>query len=206
MAAKIFDDLLLKGIRSGQVPARTKAARDWYREQAKGVARSNFQDKELKFIREMGTDRYENRFRIGHMYMFAYNPKHKDTLPYYDRFPLIFPINRAKGGFLGINFHYLPLQLRARLMDALYNVASNDNFDETTKLRASYSLLNGASQYKEFKPTVKHYLADHVVTRLVYINPTEWDVALFLPTENFVGANRTKVWEDSRKIIRGGRP
>ena len=203
MAAKIFDDMLLKGIRSGQVPARTQAARDWYRNQSKMVKKSDVQ--EMKLIRQMGSDRYESRFRIGHMYMFAYNPKHKDTLPYYDRFPLIFPINKAKGGFLGINFHYLPLQLRSKLMDALYDVASNDKFDETTKLRSSYSILSGASKYKEFAPTIKHYLTKHLVTKPVYIHPTEWDVALFLPTESFVGANKTKVWQDSRKIIRGSR-
>lgn len=203
MAAKIFDDLLLQGIRSGQVPARTKDARDWYREQAKSVARSKIQEERL--IRQMGTDRYENRFRIGHMYMFIYDPKHKETLPYYDRFPLIFPINRAKGGFLGINFHYLPLQLRAKLMDSLYDVSSNDRYDETTKMRISYNILNGASRYKEFKPTVKHYLTSQIRTRLVYINPAEWDIALFLPTERFEKASRTQVWADSRKIIRGNR-
>lgn len=201
MAAKIFDDLLLKGIRAGQVPARTQAAREWYRDQAKGVSRS--QIKETQLIREMGTDRYESRMRIGHMYMFVYDPKHKDTLPYYDRFPLIFPINKAKGGFLGMNFHYLPLNLRARLMDALYDVASNDKFDETTKIRSSYSILSGASKYKEFKPTIKHYLTTNIRTRLVYINPAEWDIALFLPSERFEGASKTAVWADSRKIIRG---
>jgi hypothetical protein len=201
MAAKIFDDILLKGIRSGQVPARTQSAREWYRDQAQGVARSKIQ--EDRFIRQMGTERYENRFRLGHMYMFLYDPKHKETLPYYDRFPLIFPINRAKGGFLGINFHYLPLPLRAKLMDALYDVATNDKFDETTKIRTSYSILNGASKYKEFKPALKHYLVDHVRTRLIYLNPSEWDIALFLPTERFEGASKTKVWQESRKIIRG---
>ena len=203
MAAKLFDDLLLKGIRSGQVPARTKEARDWYRDQAKGVARSSIQEDRL--IRQMGVDRYENRFRLGHMYMFVYDPKHKDTLPYYDRFPLIFPINKAKGGFLGMNFHYLPLQLRAKLMDSLYDVTANDKFDETTKMRVSYDILSGASKYKEFKPTVKHYLSSQVRTRLVYINPSEWDIALFLPTERFEKASKTQVWADSKKIIRGGR-
>lgn len=201
MTAKVFDDILLKGIRSGQIPARTKSARDWYRDQASGIARSRIQETSL--IKSMGTDRYENRFRLGHMYMFLYDPKHKDTLPYYDRFPLIFPINRAKGGFLGINFHYLPLPLRAKLMDALYDTISNDKFDETTKLRASYNILNGVSKYKEFKPTVKHYLTDHIRTRLVYINPAEWDIALFLPTERFEGASKTQVWRESRKIARG---
>ena len=37
--AAIFDDILLKGIRSGKAPARTDAARTWYRDQAKGVTR-----------------------------------------------------------------------------------------------------------------------------------------------------------------------
>lgn len=201
MAAKVFDDILLKGLRSGQVPARTQAARDWYREQAKQIRKSEVRETQL--IREMGRDRYESRFRIGHMYMFGYDPKHKDTLPYFDRFPLIFPINKAKGGFLGINFHYLPLPLRAKLMDSLYDVASNDRYDENTKLRLSYGVLSGASKYKEFKPTIKHYLSNHVRTRLVYVHPTEWDVAIFLPTAQFEGATQTKVWADSRRIIRG---
>lgn len=200
MPAKIFDEILLRGIRSGQLPARSQSARDWYRDQAQRIKRSDINE---TIIMRESRDRYENRFRIGHMYMFIYNPKHKDTLPYYDRFPLIFPINRAKGGFLGINMHYLPYQLRAKLMDALYDVASNDRFDESTKIRASYGVLSGASKYREFKPTVKHYLSNHVVSRLVHINPVEWDVALFLPVEKFVGANRTQVWADSRKTIRG---
>lgn len=201
MVAKVFDDILLRGIRSGQVPARTESARQWYRDQAKQVRKSEVQ--EMQLIRQMGTERYENRFRLGHMYMFLYDPKHKETLPYYDRFPLIFPINRAKGGFLGINMHYLPLQLRAKLMDALYDNVTNDRFDETTRLRASYNTLNAASKFKEFRPTVKHYLNNHIRSRLVYVNPTEWDIALFLPTARFVGATQNQVWQDSRKIIRG---
>jgi len=202
MAAKVFDDLLLKGVRAGQIPARTQEARNWYRDQAKGVARAGVDENRL--IRQMGSERYENRFRLGNMYMFVYDPKHKETLPYYDRFPLIFPINRAKGGILGINLHYLPPQLRAKLMDAIYDVANNERYDETTKVKLSYNILNGASRYKEFKPCVKHYLASQLRTRLVYVNPTEWDIALFLPTERFEKSSRSKVWQDSRKIIRGG--
>lgn len=196
--AKIFDDLLLKGIRSGQVPARTSTARQWYRDQAKQAGKIN----ETTFFRQ-STDRYENRFRIGHMYMFYYNPKHKATLPYYDRVPLIFPINKAKGGFLGINFHYLPFKLRAKLMDSLYDVATNDKYDENTKLNVSYRILNGATKYKEFQPTVKHYLTDHIVSKLVHINSSEWDIALFLDIARFEKATQTQVWADSRKIIRG---
>lgn len=201
--AKIFDDILLKGIRAGQLPARNSSARVWYREKAKEVGKIN----ETSFFKTAEKDRFKNsgQFRIGSMYMFYYDPKHKDTLPYYDRVPLIFPINRAKGGFLGINFHYLPLKLRAKLMDSLYDTISNDRYDETTKLNISYRILNGSAQYREFKPAVKHYLFEHVRSRLLYVNPTEWDIALFLNIARFEKATQTQVWEDSKKIIRGTR-
>ena len=201
MVAKVFDDILLRGVRSGQIPARTDAAREWYRQQAKDTTKTKANPEKL--IKEMAPDRAKQRFLLGQMYMFNYLPKHKDTLPYYDRFPLIFPINKAKGGFLGINMHYLPPILRAKLMDELYTVLTNKAFDETTRLSASYKVLNGAAKFKEFQPTIKHYLNAHVRTKPAYINPSEWDIALFLPTQQFVGATASQVYADSRKIVRG---
>jgi len=200
--AKVFDNILAQGIRAGQVPARTKAAREWYRDQAKMVTKTTVESK--RFVAEMRKeDRMRTRMRIGNMYMFIYDPKHKETLPYYDTFPLVFPINKAEGGFLGLNMHYLPPMLRAKLMDALYDVASNDKFDETTRLRINYDILNSVSKFRFFAPTVKHYLNSHMRSQLMYVNPSEWDIALFLPSQRFVGANTNKVYADSRKIIRG---
>ena len=205
--AAIFDELLLKGIRAGQIPARTAAARDWYRDQAKQIARTarnrSQADKVIREIRKDQDRRQDSRFIMGNMYLFAYDPKHKETLPYYDRFPLIFPINKAKGGFLGINMHYLPPILRAKLMDQLYTTLNNKNFDETTRLQASYKILNSAAKFKEFAPCVKHYLNAHVRTKPAYINPTEWDIALFLPMQKFVGATANQVYADSRRTVRG---
>lgn len=197
--AKLFDEILKKGIDEGQIPARTKIAREWYRKQAKSVGKIN----ETSFFKTTTHDHFHNRFKIGHMYMFYYDPKHKDTLPYYDRVPLIFPISKAKGGFLGINFHYLPLDVRAKLMNALYDITNNKKYDETTKLRITYSILESATKFRMFKPAIKHYLTQHVRSRLMYIHPTEWDVALFLNIAKFQGATQTQVWADSKKIIRG---
>lgn len=205
--AALFDDILLKGIRAGQIPARTAAAREWYREQAREITRTTKNrtqgDKVIRELRGDNERRQDTRFLMGNMYLFSYDPKHKETLPYYDRFPLIFPINKAKGGFLGINMHYLPPILRAKLMDQLYTVLNNKNFNETTRLQASYKILNGASKFKEFAPCVKHYLNAHVRSKPAYINPSEWDIALFLPMQKFVGASANKVYADSRKAIRG---
>jgi hypothetical protein len=34
---------------------------------------------------------------------------------------------------------------------------------------------------------------------------SEWEIAIFLPTEKFVGANKTKVWRESKKMVTGYR-
>jgi len=199
----MFDDILLKGIRAGQVPGRTQDARQWYRDQAKALPKKNQTDRLIRELRTDSNRRQDTRFLLGNMYLFAYDPKHKETLPYYDRFPLIFPINKAKGGFLGINLHYLPPPFRAKLMDELYTVMNNKAFNDTTRLTANYKILNSTTKFKAFKPCIKHYLNAQVRSKPAYINPTEWDVALFLPTQKFVGATATQVYADSRKIIRG---
>ncbi len=201
--AQIFSDILAKGVRRGEMPARTQTARDWYRNAAKGMtmvtAEQIISDTKKKNTRAS----VSNEGQIGQMMLFQYEAKYKDTLPYYDRFPLIFPINIVKGGFMGINMHYLPPKLRAQLMDALYTVSSNKRYDEKTILNLSYDILNGASKFRLFKPTIKKYLTRQVRSRFIKIEASEWDIALFLPLQNFVGASSQKVYADSRKIIRG---
>ena len=193
----IFDTILTKGVRAGQIPARTESAREWYRNSAQEYKRID----ETKLMKG-GNERLTSRVMVGSMYMYYYDPKHKATLPYYDRFPLVFPYKKVPGGFMGINMHYLPLNYRAKLMDALYDVANNDKYDETTKLKFNYNVLNGASKYKYFAPCVKHYLTDQVRSRFLYVYPSEWDIALFLPTQRFVGATKEKVWKDSINTVR----
>jgi len=198
MPARLFDEILADGIRRGQIPARERKAREWYRDAA-----TRFTTVDENKMMKSDRDRLTTNPQYGSMYFFIYDAKHKQTLPYWDRFPLIFPFEDAPGGFRGLNMHYLPLPLRAKLMDALYDVSSNDRFDETTKLKLNYQTLKSASQYKYFKPTVHHYLSSHLKSRFLYIYPSEWDIALWLPLERFQKADKERVWKDSREIIRG---
>jgi len=195
--ATLFDDLLVKGVRAGQIPARTQAARTWFRDVAKATSKGRSDPSRLL----ANHDKKSNTPLTGRMYHFFYDPKGKATLPYYDRFPLIFMVGPAKGGFYGINLHYLPPTLRAKLMDALYNIVTNTKYDESTKLNLSYNVLKGASRFKLFKPTFKHYLSAHVQSKFMQINSTDWDIALMLPTQRFTGASAQKVYSDSRKMV-----
>lgn len=194
----IFDNILIQGARQGIIPARTVAARDWYRSAA-GKLMSNI----TPGVFEKRTDeaRKVSSMEFGYMYAFKYDPKTKNDLPYYDTFPLIFPVRMDSDGFLGINFHYLPPVLRAKLMDALYSTLTNKKYDDTTKLKISYSILQSASKYRFFKPMLKKYLRSQVRSQFLEVQVNEWDIAIFLPTESFRKADTGRVWEDSRKKI-----
>ena len=203
--ATVFDDILLRGVRKGELPGRTQRSRDWFRQQAKTSGANKLKTGDVTdFNKNVGLkdyDRFKNRTSIGEMFFFNYDPKHKATLPYYDRFPLIFKVQNSAGGFEVLNLHYLPHVLRARLMDALYSTATNKRYDASTKLGLSYGLLRSATKYKEFKPTYKKYLNKNVRSRFIKINASEWDIALFLPVERFEKASKTKVWGESRRAI-----
>lgn len=194
--ATVFDTIITQGVRAGQIPARTNVAREWFRETAGKMNRIN----ERELMRGEAS-RMTTQPLLGSMYMFYYDPKYKEELPYYDRFPLIFPYQKVKGGFMGLNLHYLPLQLRAKLMDGLYDYANNTRYDESTKLKMNYELLTRASKLHWFKPCIKHYLTQHVQSKFMYVYPSEWDIALFLPTERFVKAKKNQVWMDSKRML-----
>jgi hypothetical protein len=135
---------------------------------------------------------------FGRLNMFFYDPKFKATLPYYDRFPLVLPLKRFENGFLGINFHYLPIPLRIRLLDRLVDFSSNTKFDESTKLNVSYT---GVKDIRLVKPTLHRYLSGRVKTDFRRIDADEFTVATLLPVARFSKATAATVHRDSRKML-----
>lgn len=143
-----------------------------------------------------------NRVQPGHCYMFMYEPKMKKELPYYDRFPLVFPFSKTPDGFMGLNMHYLPYHVRIKLLDALMVFKSNTRMDETTRLKYSWQIIDGVSRFVVAKPCVKHYLLGHVRSPFRKVDSADWATAMLLPVERFVGASKQEVWAESQKIIR----
>lgn len=196
----IFQAIAKEGKAAGLKPG-SHDSRDWYRDRALEVKKVNAQSI-VKENRDWAKNTMTVR-SIGRMYMFFYDPKHKDTLPFYDQFPLIFPISMNEGGFTGLNLHYLPVIYRAKLMDALYESINNDKYDETSKIRLNYQVLNSVQRFKYFRPCIKQYLNDHVRSRFLEVPIDSWDSALMLPTQRFKKATAEQVWRDSRQKIVG---
>ena len=190
--ASLFDKLESEAFRKG-LKARSKEANDWFASNVKKLGKLGpnvLQDDRLK--KQAGAS-------PGDMVMYTYSPKHKETLPYYDTFPLAIIVGPARGGFYAINLHYLPPKVRAIFLDKLNDVASNQKFNATTRFKITYKLLMATKSYKYFKPCFKHYLSANVTSNIMKVNAAEWNIAIFLQTANFKKASVGAVWADSKR-------
>jgi len=185
MAESIFDRLQAVAYKK-RIPAQTKQSRAWFRDEVKGI-----RVKSADVLGDRNLDRVSHP-RAGRMYTYFYDPKHKATLPYYDRFPK---------GFYGVNLHYLPIPIRAKLLDELLTITNNKKFDESTRFKISYNFLKNSSKFSAFKPCFKHYLIHKVESEIKFLSSDLWEIAAFLPTARFKGATSAKVHSDSRKKI-----
>ena len=196
MATKsYFEKLETEAFRSGVQP-RTRESLEWFKKRLKSVSRVQ----NNVILKDPLLNRVQKPL-MGRMYMYFYDPKTKETLPYYDRFPLIIMVKKEKGGFTGLNLHYLPPVLRARFFDRLTQFTNNKKYDESTRFRLTYNFLKSSSKLELFKPCFKRYLTSQVTTRITEVPATEWEVALFLPTDKFVKNSRNTVWKKSRAMI-----
>lgn len=194
MADSFFEKMQLQAFRAGIKP-RTDESQDWFRDKLRNIRNINRQT----LLRDSAVTRV-TRPRMGDMYMFFYDPKHKETLPYYDTFPLIIMVEKAPGGFYGLNLHYLPPVLRAKLFDAL--TLTNNRYDETTRFKARYRILQSVRKLRYFKPCFKHYLTNHVESRIVKVEPPEWEIAMFMQTQRFKKSKAGAIYKDSRQTVR----
>lgn len=163
-----------------QTTKTPKQAQDWFRQKARTAAqfRANLVG---------NTDRLRPTMAIGKMYFFYYDPKWKEKLPVYDRFPLVFPIERYDDGFLGINLHFLSVPERRALLGELMKFANNQTLTPRTRLNLSYDLLQSTKKLNSLaRPCIKRYLNTQFRSRFVEILPDEWENVLSLPVADFV--------------------
>lgn len=170
-------------------------SKSWFQQQALLLARNPIDTRRL-----FKEGQQTSRLTPGKLYMFLYNPKGKNELPYYDRFPLVFPYKKVPGGFMGLNMHYLPQYYRVQLMTRLMTYATSNTLDENTKIKYSWNTIAGISKFKLAESCVKHYLTNHLVSNFLEIPGQDWHTAMMLPVEKFVGANKNNVWGDSLKV------
>lgn len=195
----IFEIAIREAQNANVFRKRTQMAIKWYLGLVKRLAPTTIDRSAFR-----GKDRVKSGLKLGGMYCYVYDAKTKDSLPYWDRFPLIFPIELTGKGWYGLNLHYVPLQYRARLLQVLYRVMNNKKYDKTTKLMLTYKYLMslGTLDKALAKVAFKEYLTSHVKSKFIYIAPDEWPMAMFLPMEQWQKKSFSEAYVDIETKIK----
>lgn len=169
-------------------------SRTWFDQQARLMSRQQIVPQSM-----VKGDSKRNTMRVvpGELYMFQYNAKHRETLPYWDVFPMVFPFRKMNDGFIGLNFHYLPYQLRIRLLDRLTEFQTNKSMNEFTRLKFSWATIQGVSRFKIAEPCIHRYLLTQIQSPIKKIHAQDWATAMMLPVEQFMGSSKQQVWKES---------
>ena len=117
----------------------------------------------------------------GRLNFFFYDPKYKQVLPLYDRFPLVLPLETIPGGFMGLNFHYIRPVQRISLLNNLQRYASG-GMRPSTRIDATY---DGIKNVRIARNTIKKYLYGHVRSSFLRVDFDEAALAVMLPVQQF---------------------
>lgn len=154
-----------------------------------------------KTVKDAYRTRMTSRPIIGRIYAYTYDAKYKDTLPYWDQFPLIVYLGSRStkdGGtiFHGLNLHYIAPKARQEFLEALLvNYSSTSTINSNTKLRINWNMVKSM---KGSELMIKAYIPKNVKGQMKEINPKDWPSIIFLPSQNFISKGRPfsarKVW------------
>lgn len=138
----------------------------------------------------------------GRIYAYAYDAKHKDTLAYWDRFPLIIYLGMGKQGsstlMYGLNLHYIPPKARQQFLEELLKQYSNTpTITNKTKFKIDWSKVKG---FKGADLMIKAYLPGHIQGSLAEIKPADWANIIALPLQQFMSKGKRfsaqQVWKN----------
>jgi hypothetical protein len=183
------------------LPATGQSAADWFR---KAIKRMEGHEKSNLIEDRRGIFRNRKKvgvIRTGEMYMFRYIPKGRNTLKYYDEYPLVIVTSKGDDYFRGLNLHYLPHKYRAIFFTNLQSYISNHNYDGNTRLRVTKRMINTMSKFRFGKVCYRTYSLNQIRSKMVKIHSREWFASLFLPTESFVPPIKSTIWKESRRKI-----
>ena len=216
-SVNIFETLRARVEKSGGLLPQERRAMFWFSQYSAALTSWQARHTSIKFKTMEGE--LPSQMMVGprrafpcHMYFFSYEPLGKHTLPAYDTFPLTLVVQRETNGFLGLNFHYLSYRSRAMLFDMLHKTLVIQGPDPDgsgpkgpdplrTRMRATYKVLASMSKYKAFRPCMKRYRNSQFRSPLLQVGSSEWDLALFLPVEQFRKSTRADVWQESQERI-----
>lgn len=154
-----------------------------------------------RLIREIENDKGEikkikpgKKPPLGSLAVFKYDPKHKNTLPYYDTFPASVVIAHYPDGLLAVNTHYLPWAFRLNLAERMLRATKNKNRITYGKIKKAFKGLQLPIGYAQI--ILKRYLFSHITSKNIYCFTFENYKKFLIDTEpRFIKRSDTTVFK-----------
>jgi len=165
----------------------------WYKTNLNSLA-SKFKKDPEKIIKQELLDNLDReefhdenlrtkRVYQGHLIFFNYKAE-TESLPYYDKFPLVYVLSVAGKYFYGANLHYVMPQKRLKIIQ---------------------KILNGRVDIP--KKIIHKYLNERCESFFLDLAKVEWETAVLLPVEDFVlmrgggkfPYDKELVWEEMKQ-------
>lgn len=172
----------LKKAKDAQINIGTKKSADWFRRIAEKSAN-------IRKLSRVTDGLKPAKLEAGEMITYTYDPKMKESLNYYDVHPLVIFLESTASGWYGLNLHYLPPTMRARV---LYEAQYSKN--------SLFKIANALSKDARTKACFKRYISSYVASKPYSIPKESWEVAIALPFDRFLKEDKKTVWRDSKKI------
>ena len=136
----------------------------------------------------------------GKVYMFHYDAKWQEEIPYWDKYPIVIPLEQYKDGFLGINTHYIAPRHRTALLKPLLEELRGNTIegDGDTRMEVDYNIIQYSNDLRFAKPCIKRYLTTHIGARIVEVPYQQWEAILMLPLAKF-NVNANTVYAESQR-------
>lgn len=155
------------------------------------IKASNFCEKwfedSLKDRRVVEAQITRTRFQAGKIYVFGYNPKYKNELPWFDQNPVVLAIEQVEGNDFGVNLNLLPVPVKEQLLDDLYtrlggamNVTSNEKSNPLREkpLRITYQGMKTYLEKHGCDFALRQYIPSRKINQAV-VSYSKWpEIAL----------------------------
>lgn len=177
----------------------------WYQNRIKHIGGSSLRNPRSLIHDEEGHGVARARPGFGELNLFGYFPKDPERLNYYDLYPIVLPLVRHRNGFTGLNFHYLPVTLRVKLLTILAEAYGDEN---TQRINVTYFMIRSM---RLIKPVIRRYIRTEVRTLYLRIPLDDMLIGILLPVQQFMTGPESRtsnvlpreVWRNSRRTYDG---